>query len=71
VLLVQHDYQDGAKGLATAIRKADPPYDPSKDQDLSKAGKWAGQKVTATIERGMTKVDHEARCASSLDTHRV
>jgi len=36
VLHVQHDYQDGARGLATAIRRADPSYDPFRDADLRK-----------------------------------
>jgi len=34
VLHVQRDYSDGAEGLAKAIRKADPNYDPKKDRDL-------------------------------------
>jgi len=34
VLRVQRDYSDGAEGLAKAIRKADPSYDPKKDRDL-------------------------------------
>ena len=36
VLHVQRDYQGGAEDLATAIRRADPNYDPSKDPDLRK-----------------------------------
>lgn len=34
VLHRQDDYSDGATGLATAIRKANPQYDAKKDQDL-------------------------------------
>jgi len=34
VLHVQRDYSDGPEGLAKAIRKADPSYDPKKDRDL-------------------------------------
>lgn len=36
VLHAQHDYEDGAKGLAVALRKADPKYDHTKDPDLRK-----------------------------------
>ena len=36
VLHRQDDYADGASGLATAIRKADPNYDPKKDPDTRK-----------------------------------
>lgn len=36
VLHRQDDYNDGAAGLATAIRKADPNYRPEKDPDLRK-----------------------------------
>lgn len=36
VLHRQDDYQDGAEGLAKAIRKADPNYDASKDKDQRK-----------------------------------
>ncbi|MBY0523415.1 MAG: hypothetical protein K2R98_08445 [Gemmataceae bacterium] len=37
VLHRQDDYADGADGLAKAIRKADPGYDPKKDPDSRKA----------------------------------
>jgi hypothetical protein len=37
VLHRQDDYSDGPAGLANALRKADPLYDPSKDPDLRKA----------------------------------
>jgi hypothetical protein len=37
VLHRQDDYSDGAKGLAEAIRKADPNYAPDKDPDKRKA----------------------------------
>lgn len=36
VLHRQDDYQDGADGLAKALRKADPDYKPDKDQDKRK-----------------------------------
>ncbi|OAI41018.1 hypothetical protein AYO40_00630 [Planctomycetaceae bacterium SCGC AG-212-D15] len=36
VLHRQDDYADGADGLAQAIRRADPSYDPKKDPDLRK-----------------------------------
>jgi hypothetical protein len=36
VLHRQDDYGDGAAGLATALRKADPNYDPARDPDLRK-----------------------------------
>lgn len=36
VLHRQDDYADGANGLAEAIRRADPAYDPKKDPDLRK-----------------------------------
>ena len=36
VLHRQDDYQDGADGLAKALRKADPDYRPDKDQDKRK-----------------------------------
>jgi hypothetical protein len=36
VLHRQDDYADGAAGLATAVRKADPTYDAAKDPDLRK-----------------------------------
>jgi hypothetical protein len=34
LLHIQHDDSDGPVGLAKAIRKADPSYDPKKDPDL-------------------------------------
>jgi hypothetical protein len=34
VLHRQGDYQDGAEGLAAALRKADPYYDPYRDPDM-------------------------------------
>lgn len=37
VLHAQHDYDDGPEGLAGALRKADPSYDPKKDADLRHA----------------------------------
>lgn len=37
VLHRQDDYNDGPAGLAKALRKADPSYDPAKDPDLRKA----------------------------------
>lgn len=36
VLHRQDDYEDGAQGLVTAIRKADPNYNPQFDRDLRK-----------------------------------
>lgn len=36
VLHRQADYEDGAEGLAVALRKADPNYDPSQDPDARK-----------------------------------
>jgi hypothetical protein len=36
VLHRQDDYADGAEGLAQALRRADPNYDPAKDPDLRK-----------------------------------
>jgi hypothetical protein len=36
VLHVQYDYADGAEGLAGALRKADPNYDPHHDPDRRK-----------------------------------
>lgn len=47
VLHSQGDYGDGAEGLANALRRADPNYDPARDVDLRKTGPlkmpdWAG-----------------------------
>jgi len=42
VLHRQVDYLDGAEGLAVAIRKADPSYDPKKDPDTRKPGILSG-----------------------------
>jgi hypothetical protein len=39
VLHRQDDYADGAEGLAQALRRADPNYDPTKDPDL----RWAAR----------------------------
>jgi hypothetical protein len=36
VLHRQDDYSDGAAGLATALRKADPNYSPAEDRDARK-----------------------------------
>lgn len=36
----QDDYADGAEGLARALRRADPHYDPKKDPDLRR---WLGR----------------------------
>src|SRR4029079_2216874 len=40
VLHRQDDYADGAEGLAQALRRADPNYDPAKDPDLRKAARF-------------------------------
>lgn len=37
VLHRQSDYADGPQGLATALRKTDPTYDPAKDPDARKS----------------------------------
>lgn len=54
VLHSQADYADGPEGLANALRKADPNYDPSKDVDRRKLNpiqlpEWAGNWLVFAI----------------------
>ena len=54
VLHSQADYADGPEGLANALRKADPNYDPSKDVDRRKLNPiqlpdWAGNWLVFAI----------------------
>jgi hypothetical protein len=49
VLHRQDDYADGADGLAQALRRADPTYDPSKDADLRRSGLFSLGKVPAPV----------------------
>ena len=54
VLHSQADYADGPEGLANALRKADPNYDPTKDVDRRKLNpiqlpEWAGNWLVFAI----------------------
>jgi hypothetical protein len=49
VLHRQDDYADGADGLANALRRADPDYDPSKDADLRRSPRFNLSRIPAPM----------------------
>lgn len=49
VLHRQDDYADGADGLANALRRADPDYDPTKDADLRRSPRIDPSRIPAPV----------------------
>lgn len=47
VLHRQDDYADGAEGLANALRRADPDYDPARDADLRRGLRFDLSRIPA------------------------